>query len=99
MFYQLKTSSSIHVDPTYPRELEIKDTTESPTSASYLDILLKIDTGGKPTTLLYDKRDDFNFALSTPHTMYIYVATLCLWRVYFSSDLICKGPALHKISF
>jgi hypothetical protein len=27
-----------------------------------LAILLKIDTGGKPTTLLYDKRDYFHFA-------------------------------------
>jgi hypothetical protein len=36
-----------YVDSIYPSELEIKDTTETPTSASYLDILLKIDTDGK----------------------------------------------------
>jgi hypothetical protein len=35
----------------YPDELEIKYTIVSSTSASYLDILLKIDASGKLTTL------------------------------------------------
>ena len=47
----------------YPDELEIKDITESDISASYLDILLHIDSNGRLTTTLYDKRDDFNFAI------------------------------------
>jgi hypothetical protein len=47
----------------YPDELEIKDTTESDKSASYLDILLNIDSNGRLTTSLYDKRDDFDFAI------------------------------------
>jgi hypothetical protein len=47
----------------YPDELEIKDTTESDKSASYLDILLNIDNNGRLTTSLYDKRDDFDFAI------------------------------------
>jgi hypothetical protein len=47
----------------YPNELEIKDTTESEKSASYLDILLNIDSNGTLTTSLYDKRDDFDFAI------------------------------------
>ena len=45
----------------YPPELEIKDTTESNTSASYLDLLLSIARDGQLHTSLYDKRDDFNF--------------------------------------
>ena len=58
-----------YVDSIYPSELEIKDTTESSTSASYLDVLLNIDSGGKLTTQLYDKRDDFNFAIvNFPYT-------------------------------
>ena len=44
----------------YPAELEIKDTTESNTSASYLDLLLSIESDGQLRTSLYDKRDDFN---------------------------------------
>ena len=45
----------------YPSELEIKETTESDRSASYLDILLTYDDNGHLNTSLYDKRDDVNF--------------------------------------
>ena len=45
----------------YPPELEIKDTTESNTSAFYLDLPLSIGRDGQLYTSLYDKRDDFNF--------------------------------------
>ena len=53
---------SDHLHNIYPDELEIKDTTESAHSASYLDLLLD----SHDTTLctkLYDKRDDFNFTI------------------------------------
>ena len=43
----------------YPVELEIKDTTESTTSASYMDLHLSIGRDGQFPT--YDKRNDFNF--------------------------------------
>ena len=42
----------------------IKDTTESSTSASYLDLLLSIGRDGQLHTSLYDKRDDFNFHIT-----------------------------------
>ena len=48
----------------YPAELEIKDTTESNTSASYLDLLLSIESDGQLRTSLYDKRDYFNFHIT-----------------------------------
>ena len=48
----------------YPAELEIKDTTESTTSAFYLDLLLSIGRDGKLHTSIYDKRDDFNFLIT-----------------------------------
>ena len=48
----------------YPPELEIKDTMESNTSASYLDLLLSIGRDGQLRTSLYDKRDDFNFHIT-----------------------------------
>ena len=48
----------------YPPELEIKDTTESNTSASYLDLLLSIGRDGQLRTSLYDKRNDFNFHIT-----------------------------------
>ena len=48
----------------YPPEIEIKDTTESNTSASFLDLLLSIGRDGQLRTSLYDKRDDFNFHIT-----------------------------------
>ena len=45
----------------YPVELEFKDTTESNTSASYLDLLLPIERDDQLNTSIYDKHDDFNF--------------------------------------
>ena len=48
----------------YPAELEIKDTTESTTSASNLDLLLSIGRDGQLHTSIYDKRDDFNFHIT-----------------------------------
>jgi hypothetical protein len=50
-----------YVNMIYLDELEIKDTTEFDKSASYLDILLNIDSNGRLTTSLYDKRGDFDF--------------------------------------
>ena len=44
-------------------ELEIKDTTDTDKSASYLDLHLEIDTEGRLRTKLYDNRDDFNFPI------------------------------------
>ena len=51
------------VDYIYPIELEIKDTTDTDRSASYLDLHLEIDSEGRLRTKLYDKRDDFNFPI------------------------------------
>ena len=45
-------------------ELEIKDTTESTTPASYLYLLLSIGRDGQLHTSIYDKRDDFNFHIT-----------------------------------
>ena len=57
-----------YVNMIYPTELEIKDTTDSSTKASYLDILLSIETDEKLATKLYDKRDDFDFPIvNFPH--------------------------------
>ena len=49
----------------YPAELEIKDTTESTTSASYLDLLLSIGRDSQLHTSIYDKRD---VSISTSQT-------------------------------
>ena len=51
------------VDRVYLIELEIKDTTDTVRSASYLDLHLEIESKGRLRTKPYDKRDDFNFPL------------------------------------
>ena len=51
------------VDCIYPIKLEIKDTTDTNRSASYFDLHLEINSEGRLRTKLYDKRDDFNFAI------------------------------------
>jgi hypothetical protein len=51
------------VDRIYPIEVEIKDTTDTDRSASYLDLHLDIDSEGRLRTKHYDKRDDFNFPI------------------------------------
>ena len=53
-----------YLDQMYTVELEIKDTTESTTSASYLDLLLSIGRDGQLHTSIYDKGDDFNFRIT-----------------------------------
>ena len=44
----------------YPPELTLKQTTESDTKLSYLDVSISI-CHGKFVTEVYDKRDNFNF--------------------------------------
>jgi hypothetical protein len=51
------------VDRIYPIELEIKDTTDTDRSASYIDLHLQIDIEWRLRTKLYDKRDYFNFPI------------------------------------
>ena len=48
----------------YPPELEIKDTMDNKTSASYLDLVLSIGRDGQLRTSFYDKLDDFNFHIT-----------------------------------
>ena len=48
----------------YPAELEIKDTTETITSVSYVDLLLSIWRDCQLHTSIYDKRDYFNIHIT-----------------------------------
>ena len=47
----------------YPIELEIKDTTDTTMSASYIDLHFEIDSERRLRTKHHDNRDDFNFAV------------------------------------
>ena len=51
------------VDRIYLIEFEIKDTTDTDRSASYLDLHLKMNSDGRLRTKLYHKQDYFNFPI------------------------------------
>ena len=44
----------------YTPELEVKEITDTASSASILDLCLEIEDRGQLSTKIYDKRDDFN---------------------------------------
>jgi hypothetical protein len=54
----------------YPPELEVKETTDTASSASCLDLSLEFDDSGQLSTKMYYKRDDFNFKIISFPIMY-----------------------------
>ena len=79
----------------YPAELEIKNTTESNTSASYLYLLLSIGKDGQLHTSIYDKRDDFNFHITNfPFLSNNIPIFASLWRFYLIAHTVCQGLLL-----
>ena len=62
----------INIDSINVSELEIKDITETVSSASYLHLHLDIDGEGRIKTQLYDKRDEFNF----PIVNYLFICSI-----------------------
>jgi len=51
------------VGDTFQQDIEIKETTDTASSASFLDLYLEFDDSGQLSTIIYDKRDDFNFKI------------------------------------
>ena len=64
------------VDRIYPIELEIKDTTDTDRSASYLE--------GRLRTKLYDKRDDFNIPIVNFPFICSNIPAAPAYRIYIS---------------
>ena len=75
----------------YPREFEIKETTETTASSSYLDCYLYIDNR-KLTTRLYDKQDDFNFPTVNFPFLSSNISSAPAYGVYVSQS-ICYARA------
>ena len=72
------------VDRIYPIELEIRDTTDTDRSASYLDLHLIIDSEGWLRTKLYVKTDDFNFPIVNFQFICGNIPTAPAYGVYIS---------------
>ena len=85
------TKFAEYLESSYPRELEIKETTETAASSSYLDHFLYIDNE-KLTIRLYDKRDDFNYSIVIIPFLSSNIPSAPAYGVYVS-QLICYARA------
>ena len=78
-----------YVERIYPIRLEIKGTTDTVKSASYLDLHVEIDKEGRFETKLYDKRDDFSFPIVNFPFLSSNILAAPTYRVYrYISQLI-----------
>ena len=68
----------------YPPELEVKETTDTASSASFLDLYLEFDHSGQLSTKIYDKRDDFNFKIINFPNMCSNIPASPAYGVYIS---------------
>ena len=68
----------------YPPELEVKETTDTSSSASFLDLYLEFDDSGQLSTKIYDKRDDFNFKIINFPNMCSNIPASPAYGVYIS---------------
>ena len=82
----------------YHAELQIKDNTESTTSASYLDLLLSIGRNSQLHTSIYDNRDDFNFHITNFPFLSSNIPSLPASGV-FISQLIRYARACNSYEF
>ena len=76
------------VDHIYPIELEIKNTTDTDRSASYLALHIEICSKVRLRTKLYDKRDYFNFPIMNFSFKYVATFTQHLHMEHYFSQLI-----------
>ena len=81
----------------YQNELEVKDTTDTQKSASYLDLHLEIENGGRLKTTFYDKGEDCTFPIV--HFLFISsnIPASQAYGVYIS-QLVCYSRACAQYS-
>jgi Fe-S-cluster formation regulator IscX/YfhJ len=71
---------------------EVKETTDTASSASFLDLYLEFDDSGQLSTKIYDKRDDFNFKIINFPNM---CSTLCVLLNYYTDNLLSTNVRKH----
>jgi hypothetical protein len=74
----------------YPPELEVKEITDTASSASFLDVYLEFDDSGQLSTKIYDKRDDFNFKIINFPNMCSNIPASPAYGVYIFTSHIDK---------
>ena len=90
-------------DSIYPIELEIKDTTDTDRSTSYLELHLEVGSDGRLRTKLYDKRDDFNFPImnfpaAPAYRVHVYICQVIRYSRTCASyqDFLDRGLLLTR---
>ena len=78
-------------------ELEVKEISDTASSASFLDIYLEFDDSGQLSTKIYNKRDDFNFKIRSFPNMCSNIPASPTYGVYIS-QLIRYGRASSNYS-
>ena len=68
----------------YPPELEVKENTDTASSESFLDVYLEFDNSGQLSTIIYDKRDDFNFKIINFQNMFSNIPASPAYGVYIA---------------
>ena len=68
----------------YPSQLTVEKANKLDHLADYLDLTFIIDSGGKLSTKLYDKRDDFDFHIVNFRFLSSYIPSGPSYGVYIS---------------
>jgi hypothetical protein len=77
----------------YPPELEVKETTDTASSASFLDLYLEFDDSGQISTKIYDKWVNFNFKIINIFQICAAIYQLLLNMVFSSCNwFVMQGP-------
>ena len=64
--------------------MKVKETTDTASSAPFLDLYLEFDDSGQLSTNVYDKRDDFNFEIINFPNMCSNIPAFPAYGVYIS---------------
>ena len=74
----------------YPSQMTVEKANKSDHLADYLDLTFIIDSGGKLSTWLYVKRDDFDFHCQVPIPFQQHTIWPFLWCIHFAARNMCK---------
>jgi hypothetical protein len=83
----------------YPPELEVKETTDTASSASFFDLYLEFDDSGQFSTKTSDKRDDFNFKIINFPNMCSNIPASPAYGVYISQLIRYAGASRNYSDF
>ena len=83
----------------YFPELEVKETTYTASSASFLDLYLEFDDSGQLSSKIYDKRDDFNFKIINFPNMCSNIPTSPAYGVYISQLIRYTRASINYSNF